>query len=107
MEQNKNESIIKNYSFFKNMCDKPFVECIYVFGSRARQDNVERSDIDLAVDCPQASAKEWQEIISIVENADTLLHIDCVRYDTLKPDNFLKQLIDKDKILLYRKKNGA
>jgi predicted nucleotidyltransferase len=98
---------IMQYNFFKKICALSFVEKVFLFGSRARNDNAKRSDIDLAVDCPQATLQQWQQIIAIIEDADTLLHIDCVRYDFLKDSNLLKQLIDTDAILLYRKKNDT
>ena len=59
----------------------PYVESILLFGSRARGDNQPRSDIDLAIVCPDASVDEWQTILDQVEQAETLLPIDCVRLD--------------------------
>ena len=39
------------------------------------------SDIDLAVACPRATPAQWHEVLDIVEDADVLLPIDCVRLD--------------------------
>lgn len=36
-----------------------FIDEICLFGSRARGDNKERSDIDLAIVCPRASDTDW------------------------------------------------
>lgn len=80
-----------------------FVEKIILFGSRASKDNVDRSDIDLAIDCPKATVKEWQMFLDIIDNADTLLQIDCIRYDTLFADSLLKKQIDQDAIIIYEK----
>jgi predicted nucleotidyltransferase len=51
---------------------------VVLFGSRARRDHRSRSDIDLAVDAAGASARQWQEIEEIIDDAPTLLPIDLV-----------------------------
>jgi uncharacterized protein len=38
---------------------------------RARGDNTERADIDLAIVCPEAKEAEWLRLIAIIETADT------------------------------------
>ncbi|WP_410526187.1 nucleotidyltransferase domain-containing protein [Rickettsia endosymbiont of Urophora cardui] len=43
---------IKSYLFMEKLESLPFIEEIWLFGSRARGDNNERSDIDLAIICP-------------------------------------------------------
>jgi uncharacterized protein len=62
------------------------VKLILLFGSRARGDHQERSDIDLAVECPDASVQEWQAVLDIIEEAPTLLPIDCVCLETASED---------------------
>lgn len=42
------------YQFFKKLTELPFIDEILLYGSRARKDNAERSDIDLAVVCSRA-----------------------------------------------------
>jgi len=69
----------------------PSIESVLLFGSRARGDNQPRSDVDLAIVCPQASITEWQAILDEVEEAETLLSIDCVRLD--QADDLLRQNI--------------
>lgn len=100
-----NKTKISSYSFFKKLTTFPFVEQIILYGSRARNDNTELSDIDLAINCPRATDKNWAEILEIIEEADTLLKIDCIRLDTLSNTNRLKQSIAKDGIILYSKEN--
>lgn len=75
-----------NYNFIEQIKSLPFVETVYLFGSRARGDNRSRSDIDLAVYCPQATQIQWRKIQDIIEDADTLLEIDCVRLDDANKD---------------------
>lgn len=96
---------IENYQFISHLKQLPFVEEIWLFGSRARGDHQERADIDLAIVCPLASDKEWFDLLTIIENADTLLKIDCVRFDRLSPHNKLRENILKDKKVLYGKNN--
>ena len=72
-----------------------------LFGSRARGDYQPRSDIDLAVDAPNASPSEWHAIADIVADADTLLPIDLVRLDEAPPE--LRARIDAEgQVLLER-----
>lgn len=92
-----------NYKFLERIKNLPFVEAIYLFGSRARGDAHEKSDIDLAIVCPKAGDREWLQVVDIVDEADTLLKIDCVRFDTLKNDR-LKAEIEQDKTVLYERK---
>lgn len=42
---------LTDYHFLQQIADLPFVDAIYLFGSRARGDHRERSDIDLAILC--------------------------------------------------------
>ena len=67
------------YKFIEQLKALPFVDEIWLFGSRARGDHQERSDIDLAIICSTANDIDWLKVIDIVEDADTLLKIDCVR----------------------------
>lgn len=64
---------ITQYQFFQKLCALTFVDAIYLYGSRARGDHKERSDIDLAIVCPNATQDDWLTIIGIIEDADTLL----------------------------------
>ena len=82
-----------------------YVEKVYLFGSRARGNNQERSDIDIAIVCPNATAAEWNYILETIDNVPTLIKIDCIRFDDLKKTNPLQQAIEKDKVVLYKRKN--
>ena len=93
---------IKKYQFFQKLCKLPYVDTIYLFGSRATDSYRERSDIDLAIVCPNATDSQWLALLSVIEEADTLLLIDCVRLDSLPP-SALRTEIERTKHLLYRK----
>lgn len=99
----KNMEKVLTYNFLDRLKALPFVEAIYLYGSRARGDNGRRSDIDLAVLCPGATDEEWGKVLAVIENADTLLEIDCVRLDTLSDCDRLKQNIVSQGKLLYRR----
>ena len=88
-----------HFRFFDAIAEMQFVEAVYLFGSRARGDATDKSDIDLAIVCPSASDYDWLKIVDIIDEADTLLKIDCVHFDTLKNDR-LKAEIERDKIIL-------
>ncbi|WP_108649850.1 nucleotidyltransferase family protein [Dongshaea marina] len=92
---------ITQYEFVQKIAALPFVRGIFLFGSRARENHAERADIDIAVDCPLASENQWQQILEIIEEADTLLPIDCVRYDTLSPESPLRTNINNDMQVIY------
>ena len=68
------------------------VQRIVLFGSRARGDHQERSDIDLAVDAPGMDSRRWYDIVDLVEEAPTLLMIDLVRLDEAR-GKFLDRII--------------
>ena len=94
---------INKYKFYKEIATLPFVEKIVLFGSRARGSNLERSDIDLAVLCPKATDMDWIKVLDIIEEADTLLKIDCIRLDTLPLSSPLRKNIEQEGIIIYAK----
>ncbi len=94
-----------NYQFLKKIEALESVEQIIMFGSRARGTARTRSDIDLAVRFHPESlvSVEWQAVQDILENADTLLPIDCVNLNTLVSPALLEN-IQKEGVVLYQKK---
>lgn len=95
-----------SYNFISSLVRFPFIEEVWLFGSRARGDHTERSDIDLSIYCPLASESDWQEVMEIIETADTLLKVDCVRFDALDEKDRLRENISQFHIVLYNKKEG-
>ncbi len=94
---------ITDYRFLQKLAGLPFVEAIWLYGSRARGDHRERSDIDLAIICPQATNGDWLKLLDIIDDADTLLKIDCVRFDELAADEPIRENILRDKIILFER----
>ena len=81
-----------------------YVEEIWLFGSRARGDNKDKSDIDVAIVCNNSTDKEWDCIMNIIEDSDTLLKIDCIKFDKNKLSKEFCNNILKDRKVIYVKK---
>jgi len=100
---NVNVPTLLSYQFIEKLKALPFVDAIYLYGSRARGTQRQRSDIDIAVLCPRASSLEWHQITDIIDEADTLLEIDCLRLDHEPVDSRLRQQIERDKKVIYER----
>lgn len=94
---------IKVYDFYKKLIQLAVVEKIILFGSRADGTFRPQSDIDIAIFCPSADTYQWDEVLKIVEDADTLLGIDCVNLNQLPSNSVLKDHIEKNGIVIYEK----
>ena len=83
-----------------DLAKKYHVEKVILFGSRARGDNHDRSDIDLAVYGIREEDKSlfWYDI----EELPTLLKFDIVHVDD-NTDTDLLESIRKDGVVLYEK----
>ena len=68
-----------------------------------RGDERLRSDIDLAISAPVADAHDWQHLIDLIDDADTLLRIDGVRLDALPAEDRLRRNIEAEGVTLYRR----
>jgi uncharacterized protein len=80
----------------------PAAERVWLYGSRARGDNFERSDIDLAVEAPAMGADDWIRLkFDIVDEAPTLLLIDLVRLEEA-PDH-LREQIRQEGVVVYER----
>ncbi len=67
---------------------------LILYGSRARGDHKDYSDIDIAVDWPDMPRDMRGRIFEAVENARTLLKIEHVYYN--QADSSLREEIDRD-----------
>lgn len=93
---------MKNYEFVNRIKNCSFVDEILLFGSRAREEHPERADIDLAIKCLSATDSDWETVLSIVDDADTLLDIDCVRFEQIKNEKFRDAILENHKVLFKR-----
>lgn len=78
------------------------VEKVILFGSRARGDERERSDIDIAVVGEDITDREWTDIWTYVdEEAPTLLCIDLVRWK--EASDQIRESIKREGVPLYER----
>ncbi len=83
----------------------PTVEAVWLFGSRARGDHRQRSDIDLAVWAPTTGPRQWDAVVQwLQERAPTLLLIDVVRLDRAG-DRLRKRVVDEG-VVVYQREAG-
>lgn len=71
---------------------------IVLFGSRAKENNTERSDIDIAVYGGDFDSFYWD----IKEKINSLLMFDIIQADSAISDD-LKHEIEKDGVIIYEK----
>ena len=91
---------LKKYNFIEKIKNLNFVKEVWLFGSRARGDNEDKSDIDLAIVCKENTTDfDWNKIIDIIENRDTLLMVDFVRFDKLNNSKFKDNILRDKKVL--------
>jgi predicted nucleotidyltransferase len=92
-----------DYNFIEQLKSLTFIDEIWLFGSRARGDHGKKSDIDLAIVCPNATENDWLKIYNIIEEADTLFKIDCINFDKNKINHVLYRNIEEEKKVIYVK----
>lgn len=72
-----------------------------LFGSRARGDEDERSDIDLALEAPGIDQRHWLELLTSLERIDTLLPIDIIRWEEASSE-LREKILEEGKVLYER-----
>ena len=86
----------------RRLARHPAVERVWLFGSRARGDHFDRSDIDLAVEAPTMDHHDWLKIkLDFEDEAPTLLLIDLIRREEAPED--LREQIRDEGILVYER----
>lgn len=91
------------FSFIETLAKNKSVNKIILFGSRARNDFEEYSDIDLAVDCPTMTKYEWLKIKEYVTyDLDIFIRISLVPFHNNPKE--LKERILKTGITIYENK---
>ena len=95
----KNDVIINSLKIILENCAS--VNGAVLFGSRARGDNRERSDYDVAI-FGDVSPDDKLEIFLKIEELPTLLKIDVVYFDELEEDIFKQNILKEGKIFYDR-----
>ncbi len=72
---------------------------VILFGSRAREDNGDRSDIDLAIHCEESISDFIEDIEN---NTTTLLEFDFSDMKSVNDELFIEQ-VNKEGIIIYEK----
>ncbi len=94
---------LDSYDFLRVLSNLSFVDEIWLYGSRARGDNRPKSDIDLAIVCPSATDSQWYDVLDAIESGDTLLSVDCVRFDKIKDESFRDNIL-QDKVVIFKRR---
>lgn len=95
MKYNLPERVLRELSLF---AQEHSVTKIVLFGSRARGNNTERSDIDIAVYGGDFDGFYWD----IKEKVNSLLMFDIIQANSAISDD-LKHEIEKDGVIIYEK----
>ena len=91
----------------RRLAAHPAVERVWLFGSRARGDHFERSDIDLAIEAPGMDRHDWLKLsLDFEEEAPTLLCIDLVRLEEA-PDVLREQILEEGIVVHERSRADA
>lgn len=90
------DNVYKQIEVLARECD---AEKVVLFGSRARGDNLPKSDIDIAV----AGCRDFGRFSYLIEERlDTLLDVDVVDLDEPTSQSLLDE-ITRDGVVLYEK----
>lgn len=72
----------------KKLCAQNQVREAYLYGSRAKGTNRERSDIDIAV----SGARDFEKLFLQVDDIPTLYTIDLLNLDSCRSQNLLEDI---------------
>jgi predicted nucleotidyltransferase len=77
----------------------PGVGRVWLFGSRARGDGTRVSDIDLAIEAPNATAADWLDLrFRLAEDLPTLVLVDVVRWEQA-PERLRQRILAEGVVL--------
>lgn len=78
----------------------PAVQAARVFGSRATGTARRASDLDLAIQAPEATAGDWLDLCDALENAPLIYELDLVREERAL-DPRLRERIEREGVTVY------
>ncbi len=84
----------------------PGIRQVWIFGSRARGDHRDVSDIDLAVDAPDWQDHEHQALLLRLAQLPTLYKLDAVHWQRVQEPVF-RQEIERDRRVLWQPQRAA
>jgi uncharacterized protein len=77
----------------------PEVRAAYLFGSRARGDFRDQSDIDIAIDAPTMTALHFAQLWNAIDALPIAFPLDCVWLQAM-PASPLKSMVQRDAVAL-------
>jgi uncharacterized protein len=77
----------------------PEVRAAYLFGSRARGDFRDQSDIDIAIDAPTMTASHFAQLWNAIDALPIAFPLDCVWLQAM-PASPLKSMVQRDAVAL-------
>ena len=77
----------------------PEVRAAYLFGSRARGDFRDQSDIDIAIDAPTMTASHFAQLWNAIDALPIAFPLDCVWLQAM-PASALKSMVQRDALAL-------
>jgi predicted nucleotidyltransferase len=77
----------------------PEVRAAYLFGSRARGDFRDQSDIDIAIDAPTMTASHFAQLWNAIDALPIAFPLDCVWLQAM-PASPLKSMVQRDAVVL-------
>lgn len=87
---------MREYAFFKKLCELPFVDAIYRFGGTD-----EHEELSLAVLCPEANDADWNKVRKIAHEADILVKVEVTRLDRVPENTTLRARIEREREALF------
>jgi len=84
----------------------PSIETAWIYGSRARGDERDDSDIDLLLHAPGTSPAEWAQVANALRDLDVLYRIDVARLQDDIESGF-RQRIERDRRLFWQRKRSS
>jgi type III restriction enzyme len=84
----------------------PFLETAWIYGSRARGDERNDSDIDLMLDCPDATPAEWAQLSNALRDLDILYVVDVSRWQDGIEAGF-RERVERDRQLFWQRQRRA
>lgn len=90
----------KSRTILEELCRKHGVKKLILFGSRARGDCHDRSDIDIAVE-GISTTSEYLDLVDDIDDSDIIYLVDVVDLNSMMLSLSIVEEIEKDGVLLY------
>ena len=90
----------KSRTILEELCRKHGAKKLILFGSRARGDCHERSDIDVAVE-GISTASEYLDLVDDIDDSDIIYLVDVVNLNSMLVSAVIVEEIEKDGVVLY------